>query len=113
MMNVALFIMGGLAVLLLFGCVGPANGPKEVVSGPDDYTDAPSQPAGELGDAEISTSESEDLDDVLPEEDLLIPPPEEEPEESESSITIDVSDVFVEEGSDMDIISEEEIIEPI
>ncbi|MBU0527835.1 MAG: hypothetical protein ABH983_05700 [Candidatus Micrarchaeota archaeon] len=110
-MNVALFIMGGLAVLLLFGCVGPAKGPKEIVSGPeDDYTDATSQPAGDLGDAEISTSEPDDLDDVLPEEDLLIPPPE---EESESSITIDVSDVFVEEGSDMDIISEEEIIEPI
>ncbi len=109
-MNVVLFIMGGLAVLLLFGCVGP-KGQQEAAVQPD--PPATTQPAGDLGDAEISTSEPEDLEDLLPEEDLLIPPLEKEPEESGSTLKIDVSDVFVEEGSDMDIISEEEIIEPI
>ncbi len=112
MMNVILFIMGGLAVLLLFGCA--AKDSNEAAHQPGATPpDSSAQPAGDLGDAEISTSETEDLDDVLPGEDLLIPPPEEGSEESESDLKIDISDVFVEEGSDLDIISEEEIIEPI
>lgn len=117
-MDEVLFIMGGLAVLLLFGCVGsPSEKPQPVLPG--------DQPGGNLGDKDMSAYEAEDDSDLLPDEELippledetelpdeeLTPPSEEETEDSE--LQIEVSDIFVEEGEDFDFISEEDIIEPL
>ncbi len=107
--NSALFIAGGLVVLLLFGCVGA---PREKAPQPP-VPPAPPEDAGSgLGDADVSSPEAEANGDILPEEDLVIPPVEDEPSE-ETDLKIDVSDVFIDEGSDYDFISEGDIIEPL
>ncbi len=111
--NSALFIAGGLVVLLLFGCVGPKEqaGPQQPIP--------PKQPAGDIGDSEISSPEPDEVDDLLPEDDEILIPPLDDSEENEteasngSDLKIDVSDLFVDEGSDFDYISEDDIIEPI
>ena len=105
-MDSALFIAGGLAVLLLFGCVGA---PREKAP----QLPVPSDDAGSgLGDADISAPEAEANGDILSEEDLVIPPIEDEPS-GDTGLQIDVSDVFVDEASDYDFISEGDIIEPL
>ncbi len=113
----ALFIAGGLVVLLLFGCVGPKDQAGLQQPTPPKQ---PDQPAGDIGDSEISSPEPEEIDDLLPEEDVLIPPLNDSEENtssgnqsSGSDLKIEVSDLFVDEGSDFDYISEDDIIEPI
>jgi hypothetical protein len=109
----ALFIAVGLALLLLFGCASNRGQPAPSQPAPPEK-----QPGGDIGDWEISSSEPAEIDDLLSGDEILIPPPEDLKEESEtgnqsSGFKIDVSDVFVEEGSDFDYISEDDIIEPI
>jgi hypothetical protein len=115
--NSALFIAGGLVVLLLFGCVGPTEPADSQQPLPPKQ---PDQPAGDIGDSEISSPEPDEIDDLLPEDDVLIPPLDDSEENTSSGnqsngsdLKIDVSDLFVDEGSDFDYISEDDIIEPI
>lgn len=112
-MNKALFVVGGLALLLLFGCAGPAEQPVS-------EQPVPPSPDSNLGDADVSVEEEYD-DGLLSDEELIPPLDEEETgpteetglEGEESSTQIEISDIFVEEGTDFDLISEEDIIEPI
>jgi hypothetical protein len=111
----ALFIAGGLVVLLLFGCASPNESANQQPT-------PPKQPGGDIGDSDISSPEPDELDDLLPEDDLLIPPLNDSDDANtsvnqsgsgSSDLKIDVSDLFVDEGSDIDYISEGDIIEPI
>ncbi|HSB46583.1 MAG TPA: hypothetical protein VLD37_01110 [Candidatus Bilamarchaeum sp.] len=98
-MNKALFV-AGLAFLLLLGCVG-----GRTYKSP---TPSPAQPAGEIGDRDLTTG-SEKEDDVMPEE--IIPPPD-EPSSGNSSILVDLDDLSVENYDDSDMISDELIVGP-
>ncbi|MBD3210290.1 hypothetical protein GF318_02815 [Candidatus Micrarchaeota archaeon] len=94
-------LLAGLVLLLLFGCAGQAGSPAN---------ESPA-PGGGLGDADVSVQD-EDYDDGLLSDEELIPPPEGPGNQSDGS-KLEISDIFVEEGSDFDLISEEDIIEPV
>jgi hypothetical protein len=105
-MNAPLFIAGGLALLLLFGCVGGQKVaiPEKTAPPPK----LPVQPAGSIGDKDFSGG-SEEEEDVLVEEDILPPP---DVPETGSKILVEVDDIFVEEVDDSNPIGEEDIIAP-
>jgi hypothetical protein len=107
-MDSRLFILGGLAVLMLFGCTGAKTQAK--------------QPAGNIGDSDIAPAQAQN-EDVLPSDDLVPPPFEDNAtnttsmENGNQTLTHDISkldltDVSVDTGEDPELISTEDIVEP-
>lgn len=86
-------LIGGLFVLLIFGCVGA------------------DKRAPAIGDSDIS-AEPQTNDEFIIEEDNLIPPVDEKMPIDEE-IHIFEEDLIVDQGFDEDLINEEDIIEPV
>ncbi len=111
-MKNAVFVAGGLVLLLLFGCTSPSS---------------QGQPADGIGDAQISAPSGEDDAPLLLDEDVIEAPevPEEpEPEAGQPELgeetegltgskadRIDFSDLFVEDEWSDTLILEDDIVE--
>lgn len=97
-LRTAALLLGGVLVLLLFGCIG---GPAQPA--------APTQQAGgTMGDADISPSAGDD-EALLPDEGLIPPAAD---GGSDALPMLDDSDISIDEAEDELSIAEEDIIEP-
>jgi len=88
-MDSRILVVGGLVLLLLLGCVRPAE----------------QKASGNIGDSDISPGTGEDSD-LLPQEDLI-------PAPGAYSSSINDSDLEIDDTEDSDVIVDADILEPI
>ncbi|MEW6723221.1 MAG: hypothetical protein AB1324_08205 [Candidatus Micrarchaeota archaeon] len=108
--TVGAFVIGGLMVLLLFGCAGRTQSPPAPAA---PQSPPVAEPSSGVGDSDLSMDEGED-GDILPPEDVLPPPEEmsEQPYPQGSPLDLDDSDLLFDEGDEGSLIGEENIVGP-